>query len=93
MRLLRQILTRNDCYKKGQTIKPKGIMVHSTGANNPRLSRYVPGSDAIGYNTNGNHWDMSGVGACVHAFIGKMADGSVASVVGLLIPRSRMWSR
>lgn len=80
MRLLQQILTRNDCYKKGQTIKPKGIMVHSTGANNPRLSRYVPGSDAIGHNTNGNHWDMSGVGACVHAFIGRMADGSVATV-------------
>ena len=75
-----QILTRNDCYRAGQTIVPVGVMVHSTGANNPRLSRYVPGSEEIGWNTGGNHWDRSGTGACVHAFLGKMADGSVGVV-------------
>ena len=80
MKFYTQILTQNDCYKAGRTITPQGVMVHSTGANNPRLSRYVPGSGEIGYNTGGNHWDMSGTGACVHAFIGKLADGSVGVV-------------
>ena len=75
-----QILTRNDCYRAGQTIVPVGVMVHSTGANNPRLSRYVPGNEEIGWNTGGNHWDRSGTGACVHAFLGKLADGSVGVV-------------
>lgn len=80
MNFYTQILTHNDCYKASRTITPQGVMVHSTGANNPRLSRYVPGSEEIGYNTGGNHWDMSGTGACVHAFIGKLADGSVGVV-------------
>jgi hypothetical protein len=80
MKFYQQILTKNDCYKSGKTIVPKGVMVHSTGANNPNLKRYVPGNDAIGYNTGGNHWDMSGTGACVHAFIGKLADGSIGVV-------------
>lgn len=75
-----QILSKNDCYKAGRTIVPKGVMVHSTGANNPNLKRYVPGNDAIGYNTSGNAWNRSGTGACVHAFIGKLANGNVGVV-------------
>lgn len=75
-----QILTKNDCYKAGRTIVPKGVMVHSTGANNPNLKRYVPGNDAIGYNTGGNDWNRSGTGACVHAFIGKLANSNVGVV-------------
>ena len=55
-------------------------MVHSTGANNPNLSRYVgPDDGLLGQNLNNNHWNMSGVGACVHAFIGRLADGSIAT--------------
>ena len=80
MNLLQQFLTNNSCYKAGKYITPKGVMVHSTGVNNPKISRYVPGSSVIGYNQYGNHWDMSGVGACVHAFIGKVSDGSIATV-------------
>lgn len=80
MTFIQQLLTHNDCYLAGKTITPKGVMVHSTGANNPNLRRYVPGNDQIGYNTGGNHWDMSGTGACVHGFIGKLADGSVGVV-------------
>ena len=37
MNLHQLILTGNDCYKAGRTIIPKGVMVHSTGANNPNL--------------------------------------------------------
>lgn len=80
MKFFLQILTKNSCYKASRKITPRGVMVHSTGANNPRLSRYVPGNEDIGYNTGGNHWDMEGVGACVHAFVGKLADGSVGVV-------------
>ena len=31
MNLRKLILTNNACYKAGKKIKPKGIMVHSTG--------------------------------------------------------------
>ncbi len=64
-------------------------MVHSTGANNPNLRRYVqpsagaPGREELlarlGVNSNGNHWNRPGVDACVHAFVGRLADGSVAA--------------
>lgn len=79
MRLRQQLLTKNDCYRVGDTIKPRGVMVHSTGASNPRVCRYVPGSDELGRNTGGNHWNQPGY-LCVHAFIGKFADGKVGTV-------------
>ena len=34
---------------------------------------------ALGKNAFGNHWNRSGVQACVHAFIGQLADGSLAA--------------
>lgn len=72
------ILTNNDCYKANRYITPKGIMVHSTGADNPRLKRYLyPDDGFIGVNDYGNHWNRSGVGACVHGFIGKDINGNV----------------
>lgn len=80
MNLYKQLLTENDCYKAGRTIAPKGVMVHSTGANNPWVCRYVPGNDALGYNTGGNHWNRAGLSKCVHAFVGKLADGTVGTV-------------
>lgn len=79
MRLRQQFLTKNDCYRAGNTIRPKGVMVHSTGANNPKVCRYVPGDDELGRNTGGNHWNQPGK-FCVHAFIGKFADGKVGTV-------------
>ena len=73
------IFANSDCYKRGVTIVPKGIMVHSTGANNPWLRRYVqPDDGCIGKNTNANDWNRPGLDVCVHAFIGKTADGTVA---------------
>lgn len=72
------LLTKNDCYKSGKTIKPSGIVVHSTGANNPNLKRYVQPDDGIlGSNPNNNDWNRSGVSKCVHAFIGKDKNGKV----------------
>lgn len=71
MKLLKCLLTASDCYKAGQTIKPKGVMVHSTGANNPNLRRYVQPIVStperaellaqLGTNPNGNHWNQTRV--------------------------------
>ena len=78
MNLKTCILTNNDCYKTKKTIVPVGVMIHSTGANNPNLKRYVQPDDGIlGKNTNKNDWNRPGVGKCVHAFIGKGADGNI----------------
>ena len=83
MNLHKLFLTENECYKVGRKITPKGIMVHSTGANNPNLKRYVgPDDGLLGVNQYGNHWNTyrpGGTQVCVHGFIGKLADGSVAT--------------
>lgn len=80
MKLKPWFLTKNACYEAAVEIQPRGVMVHSTGANNPRAARYVPGDAEIGRNTAGNHWDRPGQAKCVHAFIGKFADGGVGTV-------------
>lgn len=59
---------------------PRGVMVHSTGANNPNLRRYVQPDDGIlGTNPNGNDWNRPGMEVCVHAFIGLTQAGDVAA--------------
>ena len=51
--------------------------------NNPWLKRYVaPDDGLLGKNQYGNHWNQDkpdGRQVCVHAFIGKLADGSIAT--------------
>ena len=80
MNLQKLIFTESDCYKTGKKIIPKGIMVHSTAANNPNLKRYVgPDDGLLGKNLYNNHWNKPGVNKCVHAFIGKLKDGSIAT--------------
>ena len=81
MNLHKLIFTNNACYKAGRRITPKGIMVHSTGANNPWLKRYVgPDDGLLGKNQYNNHWNQPmDREVCVHAFIGKLADGTVAT--------------
>lgn len=114
MNLMQCLFTAADCYKAGVKMKPAGVMVHSTGANNPNLRRYVqpiastPGRAELlaklGTNAYGNHWNQTRVyiytdgtrtvgyrdykkklqqtlyEPSVHAFIGTLADGSVATV-------------
>ena len=83
MNLKKLIITENECYKVGQKIKPKGIMIHSTGANNPYLRRYIgPDDGLLGENQYNNHWNQlrpGGKQVCAHAFIGKLKNGSIAS--------------
>lgn len=80
MKLLQQILINNDCYKSNKTITPIGIMWHSTGVNNPNLSRYVqPDDGTLGKNKYNNHWNRPNVKKCTHAFIGKDKNGRVVT--------------
>lgn len=83
MNLHKLLLTKNECYIRGTKMTPKGIMVHSTGANNPTLRRYVgPDDGLLGANQYGNHWNTyrpGGRQVCVHGFIGKLKDGSIAT--------------
>lgn len=81
MNLNKLIFTENACYKANRKITPKGIMVHSTGANNPNLKRYVgPDDGKLGKNSSNNHWNQPmSSNVCVHAFIGKLKDGSIAT--------------
>lgn len=90
MNLLKCFLTSNDCYTTGKRFRPVGVMVHSTGANNPWLMRYVQPAPTdpdyagltqrIGVNRNLNSWNRPGHAVCVHAFVGKLKDGSIAAV-------------
>lgn len=74
------LFKKNDCYKTSRKMKPKGIVVHSTGVNNPNLKRYVgPDDGRLGTNVNNNHWNRSGISTCVHAFVGKDSIGKVCT--------------
>ncbi len=81
MNLRKQLATKNECYIRGDKMTPTGIVVHSTGANNPNLKRYVgPDDGLLGKNQYNNHWNQTmSRRVCVHAFIGKLADGSIAT--------------
>lgn len=59
---------------------PKGIVVHSTGANNPNLKRYIgPDDGKLGKNQYNNHWNRPGLSTCVHGFVGKDSKGKVCT--------------
>lgn len=73
MDIIQAHATKNLCYIAAEKMTPKGIVVHSTGANNPNLKRYVDCENQVGKNTYGNHWNVAKPGGqkvCVHAFIG-----------------------
>ena len=73
MDIIRAYAVNNLCYIRARKMVPKGIVVHSTGANNPNLKRYVDCEAEVGRNVNGNHWNTAtpeGRKVCVHAFIG-----------------------
>lgn len=94
------ILEKNACYQKGDKLNPTHIIVHSTGANNPYLLRYVNPHAAqtaglavdgkavtrdeigklLGKNVYGNHWNRGNLYVCVHGFIGRLYDGTLAYV-------------
>ena len=103
MTLYQCLLVKNRWYKSGSTIPINGIVVHSSGANNPELRRYVnPASNQttgmgailpdgkiwtrykalqeLGTNQYANDWNRPEQPYCMHAFVGKLANGTVAAV-------------
>ena len=87
--------TQSTCYKGTPTMIVKGVLIHSTGANNPALKRYVQPSDikpvedtyskekwleVLGKNTYKNDWNHIARNAGLNAWVGKLADGTVAAV-------------
>jgi hypothetical protein len=84
------MMTNSTCYKGTKEFAPKGILWHSTGANNPWLSRYVQPTEGdknydeliklLGKNKYSNDWNHKEVQAGLNAWIGKLADGTVATV-------------
>lgn len=87
---LKCIMKNSTCFKQTRQMDVKGVLWHSTGANNPNLKRYVQpdNSDAnyqklmqlLGKNTAGNDWNHIEVQAGLNAWIGKLADGTVTTV-------------
>lgn len=80
MDIIRAHVVKNLCYITAQQMVPKGIVVHSTGANNPMLKRYVDCPQKVGINQYNNHWNTATPGGnkvCVHAFIGYDKDNNV----------------
>lgn len=83
---------KNACYVTNRKMagnKPTGIVVHSTGANNPMLKRYVQplktdGNYAaiiadIGVNQYGNHWNVfhpGGKDLDVHQYVDANGNGA-----------------
>lgn len=84
------MMTQSTCYKGTKKMTVKGVLWHSTGANNPTLKRYVQPDDGapdraellskLGTNANKNDWNHIDTQAGLNAWIGKLADGSVAAV-------------
>lgn len=77
--IYRLFFTNSDCYRSGTRQTSIGVQVHSTGANNPNLCRYVgPDDGRIGKSKYNNHSNRPGSDVCASAYIGKLADGTVA---------------
>ena len=82
--------TQSTCYKGTSEMTVKGVLWHSTGANNPNLKRYVQPSDnaadkeemlkLLGVNTYKNDWNHIDRQAGLNAWIGKLADGTVTTI-------------
>lgn len=82
--------TQSTCYKGTSKMTVKGVLWHSTGANNPTLKRYVqPSDDAadreemlkyLGVNQYGNDWNHIYREAGLNAWIGKTAAGGPAVI-------------
>lgn len=84
------IQKNSTCYKNTTTFIPKGVLWHDTGAGNPNISRYVQPLESdenydamialLGKNRYGNDWNHIDRQAGMNCWVGKLADGTVATV-------------
>lgn len=84
------MMTQSVCYKGTKKMTVKGVLWHSTGANNPTLKRYVQPDDnapnraellaKLGTNIYNNDWNHIYHEGGMNCWIGKLADGTVTTV-------------
>lgn len=84
------MMTQSTCYRQTVKMVPVGVLIHSTGANNPTIKRYVQPDDnapdraalleLIGKNAYGNDWNHTEHNAGLNGWLGKLADGTIATV-------------
>ena len=74
-----QLAVNNPCYKSnGNRSRTTHLILHSTGANNPNLKRYVTPDDGfLGVNPYNNGWNNAASNTLVHGVIGKNKDGVI----------------
>lgn len=79
LKFYQQLATNNPCYKKcGNRAKTTHLILHSTGADNPDLKRYVTPDDGhLGKNPYNNGWNNANSDTLVHAVIGKNKKGVI----------------
>lgn len=87
---LQCFMRQSSWYKGAGSVEVKGVLWHSTGANNPTLKRYVQPDDnaadkakmlaLLGMNQYKNDWNHIEHQAGVNAWIGKLASGEVTTV-------------
>ena len=76
MKIIDSIMTRNPCYRAGQKIAVKGLMLHSVGCPQPNAQAFI------------RNWDNESFGsACVHGFI----DGNSGDIYQTLPWDHRGW--
>lgn len=84
------MMTQSTCYKGTSKMDVKGVLWHSTGCNQTGLWRFVQPDDKaanrkqllelLGQNNNRNDWNHIYMEAGLNAWIGKLNDGTVATV-------------
>lgn len=90
MNLFQCMFVNSPWYKETYSKStPVGILWHDTAGGNPNLKRYVQPYETdenydeliscLGKNTHDNDWNHSGRRSGVNAFIGKLADGTIAT--------------
>ena len=84
-------MRQSTCYQQtNKNMTVKGVLWHSTGANNPWIKRYVQPDDnasdrtqmlaLLGKNAYNNDWNHIYHEAGLNCWIGKLADGTVTTV-------------
>jgi len=68
MKIIKSYLTKNNCYKAGRKITPKGIVIHSVGCEQP---------SAVVFTQSWNTPKPNGRQVCVHAFVDGKNIGNV----------------
>ena len=96
-------MRQSTCWKAQENchFAMHGIVVHSTGCNNPRISRYVQPDDnsqeytamieLLGKNKYKNDWNHKDVEKGVHAFIGLCGDNKTVATVRVLRDDMEAW--